>query len=262
MGKAFVSGASSGLGRELALGLKGVDVYVIQGRDERELNNTRELILTQQPEAKVFVVLADLSDLNSTKSLVQRIETLNIDFDKVILNAGGGDFGFFKDQGIEKLISCINLNIVSNTVLLHHFLTRPTRQKPIDVLVISSHAAFMRIPRFAVYASSKTYLLQLCKALNLEMSDNSDARITVACPGAMESKFGRRANIPLMLSTPAHPGEIAKIIIEQWPRKRVIIPAIMDRLIYWLTPFIPERLFDRSVFKLQTKFVDRGVKNA
>ena len=122
---ALVTGASAGIGREIAkyLAIKGYDL-ILTARSEDKLQELRNQILKKFPEKKVLVIPADLSVREECRRLYREVREKagreNIDF--VVNNAGMGVYGFFLETDLEKELQLIDLNVTSVHLLSKLFL--------------------------------------------------------------------------------------------------------------------------------------------
>ncbi len=114
--KALITGASSGIGRDMAreLGSRGYDLILV-ARDLDKLNELKEELKT-----KVEVISMDISNIDNCQKLYKEHQ----DIDILINNAGFGDCGYFTKTDLDKEIAMINTNIVA-----YHTLTKLYLQK-------------------------------------------------------------------------------------------------------------------------------------
>lgn len=114
--KALITGASSGIGRDMAIVLSNIGYdLILVARSEDKLNELKKEILT-----KCIVIATDLSDEQNCFDLYKKTKDENIDI--LINNAGYGIHGYFKDGSIENDINMINLNVKSVQILTKLFL--------------------------------------------------------------------------------------------------------------------------------------------
>ena len=145
--KALVTGASSGIGRDIAIYLSklGYDIIAV-ARDGTKLEELKEEIQT-----KLEIIALDLEDPESCEQLYKTIKTKNIEV--LINNAGFGDFGEFIETDLKKEISMINTNITALHVLTKLFLQD----------MYKKDSGFMPGPLMATYYSTKSYVVRLTR---------------------------------------------------------------------------------------------------
>ncbi len=155
--KALVTGASSGIGRDIAIYLSklGYDIIAV-ARDGTKLEELKEEIQT-----KLEIIALDLEDPESCEQLYKTIKTKNIEV--LINNAGFGDFGEFIETDLKKEISMINTNITALHVLTKLFLQDMYKKDRGYILNVASIAGFMPGPLMATYYSTKAYVVRLTR---------------------------------------------------------------------------------------------------
>ena len=161
--KALVTGASSGIGRDIArvLSKKGYDIIAV-ARDGNKLNE-----LKNELETKVEIIALDLEDADSCKELYKVVKNKNIDV--LINNAGFGEFGEFTTTNLDKEISMINTNITATHILTKLFLQDMVKKDKGYILNVSSISGFMPGPLMATYYSTKSYVLRLTQSIYTEL---------------------------------------------------------------------------------------------
>ena len=186
---ALITGASSGIGKELAIihAKQGGNLVLVARREEKLIELKNEL--EQQYKVTITVIAKDLSDVNSPKEIYDEIKEQGIEIDYLINNAGYGALGKFHQIDLNKQVSMINLNVTSLTALTHLFLPDFVKRNSGKVLNTSSTASFMPGPLQAVYFATKAYVTFFSNALSEELSD-TNITVTNLMPGATESEFG------------------------------------------------------------------------
>lgn len=189
---ALVTGASYGIGYAFAekLAEKNYDLILVARSSER-LKEIKENF-EQKYKTKVFVRVADLTNLGVVKKLYD--EFSDHDLNLVINNAGFGSYTFFNDAKIERDLSMLQLNVEALHVLTKLFLQKFVRENQGIVLNISSVAGYAPIPLFATYSASKTYVMHLSEAIDNELKHiDTKARCICLAPGRTTSRFSDNA---------------------------------------------------------------------
>lgn len=188
--KALVTGASSGIGKSIAMYLAslGYDLYVVsQDRDELQT-------IYKGLKVKVVPIEIDLSSLDNLKKLYLQLKDKDIDI--LVNNAGFGDAGKFIDTSLQKEMNMIDVNIRAYHVLTKLFLRDFTKKNRGRILNVASMAGFMPGPYMACYYATKAYILNLSLAISEELSkDGSNVKISVFCPGPVDTDFNRKAHV-------------------------------------------------------------------
>jgi short-subunit dehydrogenase len=195
MGKtAFITGASSGLGKEFARihASKG-DNLVLVARSKDKLEALK-FELEKQYGISVYVIVKDLSDQYAPKAIFEELKTQKIQVDYLINNAGFGDFGLFAESDWEKQLEMINLNVTCLTYLTRLFLPDMIKNKDGKILNIASTAAFQPGPTMSVYFATKAFVLSFSEAIANELK-GTGVTVTALCPGATETGFKAAASL-------------------------------------------------------------------
>ena len=186
--RALVTGASSGIGRALALRLaaEGADLVVTARREER----LRELAAEVEGAhgVAVSVEAIDLGAPGAAADLYARTEGAGVAVDVLVNNAGFGDYEQFVASPWERLSAMMTLNMTALTELTHRFAPRMVERGRGRVLNVASIAAFLPNPNFAVYAATKAYVRNLSEALDAELRP-AGVRCMVLCPGGTRTEF-------------------------------------------------------------------------
>lgn len=223
--QALITGASSGIGRDMARYLSkiGYDLVIV-ARNQNLLEELKNELKTN-----VKIECVDLSQTENCKKLYEN----NPDIDILINNAGFGDFGKFTQTDLAKELSMIDTNIKSLHILSKLYLTQMKKKNSGRILNVASIAGFMSGPLMATYYATKNYVVSLSKAINKELKkDGSKVTVSVLCPGPVNTNFNNIANVRFSLKGLSSE-YVAKYAIDQmFKNKKVIIPGKMMKLIY------------------------------
>lgn len=195
---ALITGASGGIGEAFAkiLAQDGYNLVLVARSQEKLMSLASSL--EQQHHITVEVVAADLSEANSATRVYTQIQAKRIVIDTLINNAGFGDYGHFIDEDLGMLHKMIHLNITSLTEMTWLFAKDMQTRNSGNILNIASTAAFQPLPKFAVYAATKAYVLHFTEALHYELKDSKIA-VSVLCPGPTATGFAQRAHASNLL---------------------------------------------------------------
>ncbi|MEU7475882.1 SDR family NAD(P)-dependent oxidoreductase [Lentzea sp. NPDC042327] len=192
---AVVTGASSGIGYELAkvLADNGFDV-VVAAEDERITDTAAQLSL-RSGGVHVEPVRADLSTFEGVESLVSRVRALGRPVEVLAVNAGvgvGGDF--VRDTSLDDNLEVVDLNVRSAVHLSHRLVGDMAARGQGKVLYTSSIAATAPGPFHSVYAASKAFLASFAQGLREELRDTG-VTVTTLMPGPTDTEFFDRAGM-------------------------------------------------------------------
>lgn len=182
---ALISGASSGIGLELArIFARNGHNLVLVARSEDKLNQ----LAAELNNVEVRVIPADLSHMSEVEKVHSLLlqENKNIDF--LINNAGFGDFGMFYETNWKKEATMIDLNVKSLTYMTKLFLPAMIQRKFGRIMNLASTAAFQPGPTMAVYYATKAYVLNFSEAISNELN-GTGVTVTALCPGPTISGF-------------------------------------------------------------------------
>jgi uncharacterized protein len=260
-GWVLVTGASSGIGKELArvFATQGYDVVLV-ARDGARLE---ELAgdLARVHGVKTFVATADLAAEGGVRALSlalgERLHSLQV----LVNNAGVGMLGPFAEADEASLLAMLRLNVVALTELTRLVLPSMRARGSGQILNVASTAAFFPGPFMAGYYASKAYVLSLSVALSTELA-GSGITVTALCPGPTHSGFADRAG--MARSRLFHGGgvmdsaEVARVGYEGLRAGRVVVvPGLRNRLLAASARLGPRTLAARIVRALHEPASDR-----
>ncbi|HEY5283233.1 MAG TPA: SDR family oxidoreductase, partial [Polyangia bacterium] len=166
---ALVTGASAGIGRELAriAAQDGHDLVLVARRRDRLEELSAEL--TAAHGVQVTVIAADLADRAVPAQIAERLRGAGTQVDFLINNAGFGTCGPFAESLVEREVEMIDVNIVALMQLTRLFLPEMVARKRGRILNIASVAGFVPGPYMATYYASKAFVLSFTEALSEEL---------------------------------------------------------------------------------------------
>lgn len=249
-GTVLITGASGGIGWELALLFAAADYHVIAvARTEEKLQQ-----LQQQLGDRLDYIVSDLVQPGAVDALLQTIEQRGYTIDYLVNNAGFGQYGYFLDTDAREEREMITLNIAVLTELTKKLLPSMVKRKKGGILQVASLAAFQPGPLMAVYYATKSYVLSFSSALANELK-GTGVTVTALCPGPTETGFAARANIgesKVFQSGLMDVKTVAKIGFQGFLNgKKVVIPGMKNRLLAALSKFVPRNLVTNIVRKMQ-----------
>lgn len=184
---AIITGASAGIGRELARQLVDrAKLLVLVARRQDRLIQLRSELLGVNRQLRVEIREVDLSSLDQVIRLSDSLANEPIDF--LVNNAGLGDHGLFVTADPIRVNEQVQVNVLALTALTRVFLPRMIAQKRGAILNVSSSAGFLPLPEFAVYAATKAYVTSFSEALRAE-TRRLGITVTALCPGPVHTEF-------------------------------------------------------------------------
>ncbi|GLX07160.1 SDR family NAD(P)-dependent oxidoreductase [Microbispora sp. NBRC 16548] len=189
---ALVTGASSGIGYELArqFAQHGFDVVVTA--EDAELDTAAESL--KEYGGQVIPVRADLTHYDEVERLWTATVAAGRPVDAVAVNAGVGVGGAFRETSLEAELKLVELNVTSSVHLAKRAVAAMTARGKGKILFTSSVAALTPGPFEAAYAASKAFLHSFAEALRSELKD-SGVTVTSLLPGPTDTEFFERAGM-------------------------------------------------------------------
>lgn len=190
--KALITGASSGMGRDMAkiLSQKGYDLILV-ARDEKKQEEVKKQLKT---ETKIVVM--DISKEENCKKIYEE----NKDIDILINNAGFGDCGHFEETSLDKDIQMIHTNIIAYHILTKLYLKEMIKKDSGKILNVASIAGFMPGPLMTTYYSTKNYVVRFSESIREELRrKKSKVQISILCPGPVDTNFNKVADVEFAL---------------------------------------------------------------
>lgn len=202
MATAVITGASSGIGMELAKCLcrqEKADVFYIVARRTERLLSLKEELLSEGAK-QVEIVPADLLTAEGLSAVSNAVKTAAGSIRWFVSAAGFGVFGDYRQVEERTVTNMIDLNVKATVVLTQRFL--PLMEKGGHVILLGSASCFTALPGFNIYASTKAFVLHYAKALRFE-ARAAGVYVTCLCPGWVETEFlGKAENTEDGVRTP------------------------------------------------------------
>lgn len=252
---ALITGASSGIGRDMARYLfeKGYSLIIV-ARKKDELNRLKEeLELKKQNEKQeILVIEEDLSVKENCYDLYNK--TKNMDIDILINNAGFGLFGDFVETDLEKEIKLINTNVTAVQMLTKLYLNDMVIKNKGHILNVASIAGMMPGPLMATYYASKSYIISLSRAINKEIKKKkSKVKISILCPGPVDTNFNNVANVRFKM--PGMSSEkVAKYGVDRMLKnKLIIVPGVINKCVRFFSKVLPDIILEECSYHMQIR---------
>lgn len=243
---ALITGASSGIGRDMAIYLSSLGYsLVLTGRNKEKLIELKKMLKTP-----VKIITADLSKPENAIRLYKACKNIKIDF--LINNAGIGVVGEFDKTSLKTEVDLININVTSLHILTKLFLKDFVKRDSGKILNVASSAAFFPGPLMAAYYASKNYVLNLSESLYRELKEKgSNVKISVLCPGPVQTEFNIRAGVTNSFK-PADSEMVARYAIDEALKNRFyIVPTLHMKLGIIGASAAPDMLLSKIVYKVQ-----------
>ena len=256
---ALITGASSGIGRELAKyhAAQGGDLVIV-ARRKAALDELKSE-LESKHGISVTCIAMDLIQSGAADLLYKQVENAGIQVDYLINNAGFGGHGYFHEREWAQDEAMIQLNVTTLTELTRRFLPGMVSRDSGRVLNVASTAGFIPGPLQAVYYATKAFVNSLSQAIDEEMRHlGKDVTVTALCPGAVDTEFAESANLDGVdaFKSAKSPASVAQVGYEAMLRGDLI--AInefnLKFLIGWILPLLPRR----TVLRISRKSMQKS----
>jgi len=194
MPAALITGASTGIGRELAYiaAENGYNVALVARTAEALKGVAADVERKTSRKAHIFPV--DVSEPNAAKALIAQIAQAGLTVDVLINNAGFGLVGKFWELPDDEQMRMIQLNIGALTQLTRLYLPDMIERRTGYILNVASTAAFQPGPLMSVYYASKSYVVSFSEAVHNEAKEFG-VKVSCLCPGPTRTEFDKRAGV-------------------------------------------------------------------
>jgi short-subunit dehydrogenase len=223
---ALVTGASSGIGKELAERLceSGLNVILVATKrdDIVEIGDKFE----KKYQVRTLAVDADLSAKEGVKKVIT--STANLDIGLLVAAAGFGTSGELINSSLDEELKMLNVNSMAVLHMVHHFGKMFAAKKGGGIILMSSIVAFQGVPYSANYAATKAFVQSLAEALYIELKPQG-VDVLSAAPGPVKSGFGERAN--MKMGDVLKPEDIGVPILNALGRRSMIVPGTLSKVL-------------------------------
>lgn len=248
--KALVTGASLGIGRDIArvLASKGYDLVLV-ARNEQGLKQLAEELKAKEG-ITIETITMDLSVIENCKQLHQKVQ----DVDILVNNAGFGDCGNFTKTSLEKEISMIDTNIMAYHILMKLYLIDMKKKGSGKILNVASIAGFMPGPLMSTYYATKAYIVRISESIREELKKEAPkVRISILCPGPVSTNFNKVANVKFKIRE-ANSMKVAQYAIRKMEQGRFyIVPGIDVKFAKLGAKLLPSPFVSKITYRVQKR---------
>ena len=251
--KALITGASSGIGRDMAryLAGKGWDLILVARREDRLKELKEEL-----GNVSVRIIVTDVGSAACCRELYAMTKDDGIDM--LINNAGFGLAGEFASADLDVELNMIDVNIRAVHILTKLFLRDFIRRDSGVILNVASSAGFMPGPLLSTYYASKNYVLRLTEAIYEELRHkNSHVKISALCPGPVNTEFNDVAKVRFAVKGISSE-DCARIAVDGVLKgKLIIVPSALLKAGLFFKHFVSEKMLLKLAYNFQRKKNER-----
>ena len=248
--KVLITGASSGIGRDMAkeLAKRKYDLVLVARNKEKLEEIQREL--KDKRNVNVEIIQLDISNEENCIELHNRVQ----DVDILINNAGFGDCGDFAETELEKDLTMIKTNIIALHTLTKLYLKDMKNKNSGKILNVASIAGFMPGPLMATYYSTKAYVVRLSESIREELKKaNSNVQISILCPGPVNTNFNKVANVRFDMKSRTSE-QVANYAIEKFLNGKFrIVPGADVKIGIFFAKLLPSSLMAKITYNVQKR---------
>lgn len=268
-GTVLVTGASAGIGHELALEFSAcAETLVLVARRLDRLEKLRAELLERHPGLKVVALAADLSEEHDIETLLDRVAKQAGPVDVLVNNAGLGDSVLFDRADWARTRQILRTNILALAQLSWALVPGMVKRGRGGVLNIGSGAGLAVMPNAVAYVGSKHFVAGFSEALRADLS-GTGVTVTQVCPGPVDSEFDQVAgSIGGMAGAPP---QFFRISAAQCAREALagfergdalVFPGRAYRFAMRALPFIPMWLRRRQAANTATRLRAAQMRNS
>ena len=252
--KALITGASSGLGREMAkiLSQKGYDIIAVARREDKLLELKAEL------KTDVQIMCLDVTKKEDIDKIAATLHTVDV----FINNAGFGVFGDLCTSDLERELKMIDTNVKAVHILTK-LAAKTFKEKDSGYIMnVASIAAFFPGPLFSAYYGTKAYVYTLTQSLYEELRQaKSNVKISVLCPGPVRTEFEDVANVKFgkgdEIGRNLIIGDKTKVsnyaIDKMFKGKLIIVPGVLMKIAVFFRRVLSQKMLCKALYILQSK---------
>jgi short-subunit dehydrogenase len=229
---AVVTGASSGIGREIALGLAEAGLNLVLVARRRDVLERLASDIGTHREGEIRVFTADLA-LESALETVEEV-TQDLDVGLLVAAAGFGTSGPFLDSSLEEELEMLDVNCRAPLRMALHYGRRFALRGRGGIVLMSSIVGFQGTPNAAHYAATKAYVQTLAEALHVEFAPVG-VDVLASAPGPTNSGFAARAR--MQMGVALGPADVARSTLKALGSTTTVLPGALSKLLaYSLAP--------------------------
>lgn len=251
MSYALVTGASKGIGKEIAIELaeKKYDLILV-ARSENLLSELSKEIV-KNTGVKCLYFVADLSTDNGIEQTISFVFNQKIELSILVNNAGYGMWGRFDELDLNAMSALMKINMFLAVTLCYRLLPELKKSKQAYILNIASTTAYQAVPKLAIYAACKTFMIQFSRGLRYELL-KTNVSVTCVSPGTTDTNFMDAAGMhsPVIRKkadkVKMKSSVVAKIAVESmFKKKNEVIPGWLNKISVAIIPFVPKSLTEK-----------------
>lgn len=248
---ALVTGASSGIGRDIARNLseRGFHVILSARRENRLVELKEELVDAE-------IITADLSKQEECFELYEKVKAKNV---CIVINcAGFGALGEFSETDLDNELDMIDLNVKSVHILTKLFLKDFKQKNRGYILNVASSAGLMPSgPYMSAYYATKAYVTSLTTSVAHELKEQgSRVYVGALCPGPVDTEFNDVAGVKFGVKSISSEYCADYAVKKMFERQTIIVPSLTMKASVVAQRFVPRAVVSKITSEIQKKKLD------
>jgi short-subunit dehydrogenase len=231
---ALVTGASSGIGKELALQLASAQIHLVLCATNADRLEATASEIQNAHKVEVKIIAADLGTPAGVAQLLA--QTAGIPIGLAVLAAGYGTSGYFAQSQLPNELQMLRVNCEAVMQLTHHYSALFAAQRRGGIILFSSIVAFQGVPHSAHYAATKAYIQTLAEGIAAELKPLGVDVLSVA-PGPVNTQFAQRAG--MHMAQALHAADVATPILTALGRRTTVYPGYLSQLLHYGLSTLP-----------------------
>lgn len=223
---ALITGASSGIGRAIAMQLAESGLSLILVARRTSLLEAVAEEVKREWDTQVHCIQADLAKRDETSGLLDQVKDYDISL--FVGAAGFGTSGSFIEADLAQELNMLAVNCEAILTMTHHFAKSMANRGRGGIILLASLVGFQGVPYAAHYAATKAYVQSLGEAIAVELKDKNVAVLSAA-PGPVNSGFADRAN--MQMGKVLSPNQVAIPILKALGKRDTVLPGGLTKLL-------------------------------
>jgi short-subunit dehydrogenase len=262
---AIVTGASKGIGKEIATALasRGINLILVARSNDLLKNLSDEL--AQKYKIKTDFIALDLCLENGPSLLLKWCTDKQYSINILVNNAGFALWGKFEELALEKQLNMMQLNMSAPLKLAYLFIPLLKKQSKSYILNIASTTAYQSISTLSVYAATKAFMVNFSRGLTIELR-NSSVSVTCFSPGTTDSEFMDNAGMEPLKKIAAKFSMKADTVAEMavkamFKGKTEAIPGFVNQFSVFMTYILPKSWIEKIAADIYEKNLPAAKKS-
>ena len=251
MSYALITGASKGIGKEIAVELARLKYDLILVARSEDLLKEVSKQLIDEFGINCIPIAADLTTDEGIEKTVASVKADSLDLSILVNNAGYGLLGRFDELDLTSINSLLRINVFLPANLTHKLLPKLKNSKQAYILNIASTAAYQAVAKLSIYSACKSFMLLFSRALHFELK-TTNVSVTCISPGTTDTNFMNAAGMfsesirKKAEKVMMHPKDVAIIAVRSmFKKKNEVIPGWINKISVAMISFVPKAITEK-----------------